>query len=204
MPTARFLCILSKMDSNAVVSQTRDWITRVVIGLDLCPFAAEPLRAGRIRFVVHDGADAESLAEVLAIELQHLDRAPPDEIETTILVHPNALRRFEAFNDFLAVADRLLAQLGLEGTLQIASFHPDYRFAGCTASDPANATNRSPFPMLHLLREASVERAVGLHPDPGGIPERNAARLRGGARLEASGLTPPDRPRASARGRSSE
>lgn len=165
-------------DSARQKQETRDWIERVVIGLDLCPFAAEPLRAGRVRIVVSGAVDPETLADELSAELMRLEREPANVLETTLLVHPLVLQDFEAFNRFLEVGDLLLEKLGLVGSLQIASFHPDYRFEGAPPDDPANATNRSPYPMLHLLREASIERATRAHPDPEGIPRRNAERLR--------------------------
>lgn len=184
------------------VRETREWVERIVVGLELCAFAAEPLRAGRVRIAVSEAADPQALAADLVDELLRLDRTPADQLETTLLVHPRALRDFAAYNDFLDVCDWLLERLDLVGTLQIASFHPDYRYAGAADDDVANATNRSPHPMLHLLREASVERAVRSHPAPEAIPRRNARRLRalgweGFLRLR-------DPRRASARARSSE
>ncbi len=166
------------VDEDEIRGRTRVWIERVVVGLDLCPFAAEPFRAGRVRLVVCEADGPERLARALADELTHLDRVAPDEVETTLLVHPLALLDFDAYNDFLDVGDLLLEKLGLVGSLQIASFHPDYRFAGVSPEDVANATNQSPYPMLHLLRESSVARAVAAHPDPGSIPKRNTERLR--------------------------
>jgi hypothetical protein len=163
---------------DEVLEETRDWIEQVVVGLGLCPFAESPLRADRVRIVVSDARDAEALARDLAREIAHLDREPAERVETTVLVHPHALAHFEDFNRFLDVGDLLLERLGCVGEIQIASFHPDYCFAGASSEDVANATNRSPYPMLHLLREASVARAVAAHPDPGGIPARNAERLR--------------------------
>jgi hypothetical protein len=165
-------------DAARVVAETREWIEKVVIGLELCPFAAQPLREGRIRIQVSDARSAEALAADLASELRRLDREPATALETTLLVHPRVLRDFEDYNRFLDVADMLLEELGLAGEIQIASFHPEYRFAGVPPDDPANATNRSPHPMLHLLREESVAAAVRSHPDPLGIPRRNAEKLR--------------------------
>ena len=159
-------------------ARTRLWIERLVLGLDLCPFAAEPFRAGRVRMVVSDARTPASLADALAEELTLLDRTATEVIETTLLVHPLALLDFEAYNDFLDVGDLLLEKLDLVGRIQIASFHPDYRFADAPADDVANATNQSPYPMLHLLRESSVARAVARHPDTSAIPARNAERLR--------------------------
>lgn len=181
--------------------ETREWIERVVIGLELCPFAAEPWREGRVRIAVSAAADPSALAEDLVDELRRLDRTPAEELETTLLAHPGVLGDFADYNDFLDVCDWLLERLDWVGTFQIASFHPDYRFAGAADDDVANATNRSPHPMLHLLREASVERALRSYPAPAEIPRRNAERLR---KLGWSGLLRlRDRRRASAPARSS-
>lgn len=161
-----------------MLRETRRWVERFVVGLELCPFAREPLVADRVRFVASESSTVEDLADDLHRELARLDREPAARLETTLLVHPHVLLDFEDFNRFLDVGDLLLEKLDLVGSIQIASFHPDYRFAGAAPDDPANATNRSPYPMLHLLREESVERAVRSHPDPAGIPDRNARKLR--------------------------
>ena len=192
------------MDEEHVRAETFAWIDRVVIGLDLCPFAAEPVRAGRVRCVVSAAREPEAVADALEQELRHLGRTAADELETTLLVTPDAFADFPAFNQFLAVSHWLLERLGVVGEIQIASFHPRYCFEGAPADDAANATNRSPHPMLHLLREESVARAVAAHPDPTGIPGRNAARLRALAKQPGDAATPRDRPPASARARSSE
>ena len=170
---------------EVVLAETREWIERVVVGLDLCPFAAEPLREERVRFRMSDARTPERLASDLAEELARLDREPVSAIETTLLVHPLVLLDFEGFNQFLDVGDLLLEELGWVGEIQIVGFHPDYRFAGAVADDPANATNRSPHPMLHLLREESVAAAAQAHADPEGIPRRNAEKLRLRARPRA-------------------
>ena len=170
---------------EVVLAETREWIERVVVGLDLCPFAAEPLREERVRLRVSDARTPEHLASDLADELARLDREPPSVIETTLLIHPRVLLDFQDFNQFLDVGDLLLGRLGLVGEIQIVSFHPDYRFTGAAVDDPANATNRSPHPMLHLLREDSVAAATRTHPDAEGIPRRNAEKLRLRARQRA-------------------
>lgn len=170
---------------EAVLRETRDWIEQVVVGLDLCPFAGLPLREERVRLQVSEARTPEQLASDLAAELARLDREPRSAIETTLLVHPHVLRDFEAFNQFLDVADLLLDKLTFAGEIQIVGFHPDYCFAGALTDDPANATNRSPYPMLHLLREESVAAASQLHADPEGISWRNAVKLRLRARQRA-------------------
>jgi uncharacterized protein len=165
----------NSLETLLIEKATRQWLEEVVIGLNLCPFARKELMNNRVRFVVSSADSEEALLEDLQAELLHLDDHP--ETETTLLVHPGVLEDFEAYNEFLAVGDGLLEVLELDGIYQIASFHPDYRFAGTGVDDAENFTNRSPFPMLHLLREASVERAVDSHPDPDAIPARNIALM---------------------------
>lgn len=158
--------------------ETLAWVERVVVGLDLCPFARAPLEAGRVRVVVTDCADARELLTVVDDELGYLMAADPGEVETTLIVHPECLTDFADYNDFLDPAEQLLELRGVEGDVQIASFHPDYCFADAELDDQANYSNRSPYPMLHLLREASVAKAVDAHPDIAAIPEANIAQLR--------------------------
>jgi uncharacterized protein len=166
------------LDHQSVVEATRHWLEKVVIGLNLCPFAGLPWRQGRVRFRVSEATGQQQLAEDLADELLALQDSDPAECETTLLIHPLVLEDFLDYNDFLELADRLLEDLGLDGTLQIASFHPHYQFAGSQPDDPANCTNRSPYPMLHLLREASIEAATANMPNPEAIFERNIKTLR--------------------------
>jgi uncharacterized protein len=154
------------------------WLERAVIGLNLCPFAKAAARGGGIRWVLSDSTDEEALLADLVAELHFLAATPAERVETTLIVHPRALNDFEAYNQFLDVADAALAALGLEGRIQIASFHPGYRFAGAAADDITNCTNRAPYPALHLLRETSVERAVAAFPDAASIVEHNLRTLR--------------------------
>ncbi|HVF34701.1 MAG TPA: DUF1415 domain-containing protein [Candidatus Saccharimonadia bacterium] len=161
-----------------VLETTRRWLERAVIGLDLCPFAKAVHARGAIRFVVSDARDAQALQAELERELVSLASTPPAEVETTLLIHPHALTDFLDYNDFLDVADATLAALGLEGEIQVASFHPAYQYANTSADDASNYTNRSPYPTLHLLREASVESAVAAHPDVAAIFERNIETMR--------------------------
>lgn len=165
--------------TEAVISRTVAWLENAVIGLNLCPFAKGVHVRGQIRYVVSAATGAKELLRDLKQELRALEAAPPGEIDTTLLIHPRALRDFFAYNDFLSVADAALVELELEGALQIASFHPDYCFADAPTDDPANYSNRSPYPMLHLLREDSVARAVDSFPDTSKIYERNLETLRG-------------------------
>jgi hypothetical protein len=141
-----------------VVAATRDWLEKAVIGLGLCPFAAHARE--RIRYRVSAQESTTGLLEDLAEELRYLQDADPALCETTLLVHPRVLTDFDDYNQFLDDADAAVVALGLDGELQIASFHPDYRFEGSEPDDVRNCTNRSPYPLLHLLREASVTRAV--------------------------------------------
>lgn len=159
------------------IAATRTWLIRAVLGLNLCPFAAAPYRAGLVHIVGSGAQTAEDLLEALGAQMLALARLPSEERETTLLVHPLVMRDFVEFNDFLDIADGLLAELDLEGTLQVASFHPDYQFADASFEDVANSTNRSPYPTLHLLREASVTRAVD-STDTTALYERNIRTLR--------------------------
>jgi hypothetical protein len=166
------------MDRQAVIDTTRRWISSVVIGLNLCPFARRVFDAGTLRYVVSDAEDQATLLGALAGELGALASSPMPSVETTLLIHPRALRDFLDYNDFLGLAERLIEDLGLLGILQVASFHPGYRFARTQPGAVENYTNRSPYPMLHLLREESVAAVAG---DPAGlleIPRRNVETLR--------------------------
>lgn len=165
-------------EDDAIVAATRRWIERAVIGLELCPFARAPFVQDRVRIRVSHARDAETLAADLQVEAELLASGDAARIETTLLVHPHVFADFLDYNDFLDVADALLVDLELEGVLQVASFHPDYRFADAEADAVENCSNRSPFPTLHLLREASIERAVELMPDTDAIYLRNIQTLR--------------------------
>lgn len=161
-----------------IVAATRLWLEKAVIGLNLCPFAKAVHVKDQIRYVVSNAKAPQALLEDLRQELQRLQSADPAQTETTLLIHPGVLEDFLDYNDFLDVADDAVAELGLVGVIQIASFHPHYRFEGTDAGDIGNYSNRSPYPMLHLLREASVERAVTAFPDVATIPEHNIATLK--------------------------
>ncbi|HET6598648.1 MAG TPA: DUF1415 domain-containing protein [Burkholderiaceae bacterium] len=164
--------------AQAVLSETRAWVERVVIGLNLCPFAKAPWARGQIRFVVSDATEPLPLLATLEAEMRRLIEADPAQVETTLLIHPQVLTDFSDYNDFLDLADAALEKLALDGVLQIASFHPDYQFAGTAPDDVSNATNRSPYPTLHLLREASVDRAVAAFPEAATIFEANVRTLK--------------------------
>lgn len=156
---------------------TRRWIERAVIGLNLCPFAKAVYAKEQVRFVLSDATTPEALLEQLAEELVLLRDTDPEQIDTTLIVHPDVLTDFLDYNDFLDNADAAIEALDLQGILQVASFHPDYQFAGAAPDDISHYTNRSPYPTLHLLREDSVERAVAAFPDPDVIVERNVQTL---------------------------
>lgn len=169
---------MTESDLQAARAATLDWVHRIVIGLDLCPFARAPLAGGRLRVTVTTADEASVILTELWSEVELLLSSDPSSIETTLFVVPQGLASFDAFLDTVDVANALLQHQQLEGVVQLAHFHPDYCFAGEPADDPANATNRSPYPTFHVLREASVSRAVAAHPSPEDIPERNVARLR--------------------------
>jgi hypothetical protein len=164
--------------AEQVIAETRAWLEKAVIGLQLCPFAASPYQNDRVHYCVSTQQSPGGLLEELAHELQLLRDTDPLQCETTLLIHPQALTDFHEYNDFLDECDAAIDALGLEGELQVASFHPLYRFAGTGAQDIENYTNRSPYPMLHLLREASIARAVTSFPGIEDIGSRNIETLR--------------------------
>ncbi|MDF3195079.1 DUF1415 domain-containing protein [Pseudomonas sp. 1928-m] len=159
------------------IAETRAWVDRAVIGLNLCPFAKAVQVKGQVRYVVCASAEPEELLSALVDELHALAKCEPSETDTTLLIHPAALTDFLDFNDFLAVVDDALDELGYAGILQVASFHPQFQFADTDVNDVSNATNRSPYPTLHILREASIDRAVAAFPDPEAIFEANIQTL---------------------------
>jgi len=167
----------SAPDGPDVIAETRTWLEQIVIGLNLCPFAKAVYVKNQVRFVLSDATTPEALVEELAEELVLLRDTPAEEIDTTLIVHPEVLTDFLDYNDFLDNADAAIEALDLQGILQVASFHPQYQFAGVAPDDVSNYTNRSPYPTLHLLREDSVERAVAAFPDPDVIVERNIETL---------------------------
>ncbi len=168
----------SPVPPATVLADTQRWLERAVIGLNLCPFAKVQHVHGRIRYRVSEATTTDALQQHLAQEIDLLLAADPAVTETTLLIHPQVLADFLDYNDFLDLADAVLAQADPEAQLQIASFHPQYQFGGSAADDIANYTNRSPYPMLHLLREDSVEKAVATFPDAAHIYERNIATLK--------------------------
>lgn len=173
------------MQQDHVIRATRQWVQTLVVDLNLCPFAQLPLRNAQVRFVVSAATTPDQLLAAVKAELLKL--ADDASIETTLLIHPEVLTDFYAYNNFLTCTDALLARHDWDGVFQIASFHPHYQFADSDPDDVENYTNRSPYPMLHLLREESVEQAIARHGAPEDIPKSNIARLRalGVARVRA-------------------
>ncbi len=173
-----------------VLNDTRRWLERAVIGLNLCPFAKAVHVKGQIHYAVSEAIDSRDLLADLRRELDGLVDSDPSLRDTTLLIAPHTLNDFLDFNDFLVQADRVLLKLGLEGVIQIASFHPDFQFAGTEPQDIGNFTNRSPYPMLHLLREASIDRAVAAYPQAEQIFQKNIETLQklGGVGWAALGV----------------
>ena len=165
------------MTEAQVLQDTQAWVEKAVIGLNLCPFAKAVQVQGKVRYVVSAATTVEDLLYELAAELNHLHDTPADQTDTTLLIHPRVLTDFLDYNDFLEAADALVADIGLEGELQVASFHPQYQFEGTEPDDITNFTNRSPYPTLHLLREDSIDRAVAAFPSPESIFDTNMETL---------------------------
>lgn len=168
----------SEHHDHAIIAATQAWIEKAVIGLNLCPFAKAVYVKQQIRYVVSTAKEVEALVTELESELQALQAADSAQIDTTLIIIPDMLSDFLAYNDFLSVADNLLKDLELDGEIQIASFHPDYQFADAAADDIENYTNRSPYPILHLLREVSIARAVDAFPEAEMIFQKNIETLR--------------------------
>ncbi|MBR8060190.1 DUF1415 domain-containing protein [Burkholderia dolosa] len=161
-----------------ILAATRHWLERAVIGLNLCPFAKSVYVKDQVRYAISEATTLEDALADLESELRALEAADPQQIDTTLVIYPHAFADFVDFNDVLSFADRLVQQLRLDGVLQIASFHPQYRFEGSEPDDIENYTNRAPYPILHLLREDSIARAVDAFPDASAIYEKNQETLR--------------------------
>lgn len=167
------------------ITETKNWITDVVVGCNFCPFAARELKLDSIHYRVEASAKPAIILQAFLEECLRLDTNP--HIETTLVILTGAYQKFESYLDVVELAEKLLKAQKYEGVYQVASFHPDYRFAGAAPDDPANFTNRSIYPMLHLLREESIERVLVNFKDPDSIPERNIAfaKQKGYAAMEA-------------------
>ena len=175
----RATAIGARMPDNheTVIASTREWVEKAVIGLNLCPFAKSVYVKNQVRIQISEATNPQQLAEELAAELKLLADTDPQEIDTTLLVHPGTLTRFLDFNEFLDISDAIVEDLNLDGMIQVASFHPKFQFDGTGVNDIDNYTNRSPYPTLHLIREASIDRAVEAFPEAEAIYERNIETL---------------------------
>jgi uncharacterized protein len=162
-------------EHQKIIAETRYWVETIVTGLNLCPFARRELLNNRVLFTPSDAVTQEQL--LIDLQMSLLALADNPAIETTLLIHPHVLQSFDDYNQFLDIADALLCDMDMEGVYQIASFHPDYQFAETEAEDARNYSNKSPYPMLHLLSEESLESAIATSPDVHLIPEHNQALL---------------------------
>jgi hypothetical protein len=172
-----FLLDAGTMDDEDIIALTRSWVEQAVIGLNLCPFANAVARKEQIEYRISHAREPEDLLQDLSLALQTLIDTPAERLDTLLLIHPWVLSDFLDFNDFVGLAEDMLEQIGLSGIVQIASFHPQYQFAGVAPDDVTNATNQSPFPTLHLLREDSLDRAIAAMPDTDQIVDQNLALM---------------------------
>ncbi|WP_045424197.1 DUF1415 domain-containing protein [Vibrio jasicida] len=164
-------------DINAITEQVDQWLNDVVIGLNLCPFAAKPQRNKQIKIFVSEASQEEALLEDILLQLIELSNTEPEKLETTLVVVPNMLKDFWDYNFFIDWVEGLIKQQDWEGIFQVATFHPDYCFGGAEPEDDENLTNRSPYPVFHLIREESMEKVLKHYPDPESIPDTNIARV---------------------------
>lgn len=176
MPT-RSTQELPNTDINAITEQVDQWLNDVVIGLNLCPFAAKPQRNKQIKIFVSEASQEEALLEDILLQLIELSNTEPEKLETTLVVVPNMLQDFWDYNFFIDWVEGLIKQQDWEGIFQVATFHPDYCFGGAEPEDDENLTNRSPYPVFHLIREESMEKVLKHYPDPESIPDTNIARV---------------------------
>jgi hypothetical protein len=183
--------------SDSAETLTRRWLQDMVVGLNLCPFAAPVLRDNSLRIASSDAQSDEALLTAVLAELDQLQSSDESAISTTLLVFTHALQTFDDYLDIADAANDLLAEVGLDGIIQIATFHPDYCFAGEAADDPANYSNRSPYPMLHFIREAQMSRVLANYPNPEAIPDNNIRRLRELGREQLLALIAPSRAKPS-------
>ncbi|MGP8304827.1 DUF1415 domain-containing protein [Vibrio sp. YIC-376] len=164
-------------DINAISQQVDQWLNDVVIGLNLCPFAAKPQRNKQIKIFVSEASQEEALLEDILLQLIELSQSEPEKLETTLVVVPNMLDDFWDYNLFIDWVEGLIKQQDWEGIFQVATFHPDYCFGGAEPEDDENLTNRSPYPIFHLIREESMEKVLKHYPAPESIPDTNIARV---------------------------
>ncbi|WP_417762121.1 DUF1415 domain-containing protein [Shewanella sp.] len=178
------------LNIDAIETEVNDWLERVVIGLNLCPFAAKPQRNKQIQIHVSEATTEEALLSELFQCFTELDNNTADELETTLVVVPNMLQDFFDYNQFIDWVEALLRQEKWDGVYQVATFHPDYCFANTVEDDPANLTNRSPYPIYHLIREASMSKVLEHYPNPDAIPDINIARVSALTAVERQALFP--------------
>ncbi|NVK41243.1 MAG: DUF1415 domain-containing protein [Oceanospirillaceae bacterium] len=178
-------------DNNEILALMRRWVEVMVVGENLCPFAAPDVRHERVRYAISDAREPEALVPEFLEELALIQQTPESEIATTLLVVPHMLSDFDDYLDMLALCEELVEEVGLEGLFQLASFHPGYLFDGVAADDLGHWTNRAPFPVFHLIREGQMSRVLMHYPDPDAIPERNIAHLRALGRARLIELFPP-------------
>ncbi len=166
--------------NQTVIQKTKNWVEEIVIGLNLCPFASQPFHNDTIEYTVNTGDSIEQHLQQLADCFTRLDARINNsaDIETSLLIYPDAYQKFDDYLELLDYANQLLDDLHYTGSYQIASFHPEYRFAGSTENDASNFTNRSPYPMLHLIRESGLEKAIANYPNVEAIPENNIKKMR--------------------------
>lgn len=165
------------MPTETIIQEVDHWLNQVVIGLNLCPFAAKPQRNQQIKIYVSEARDEEALLRDIYDQLLELDTKEPQELETTLVIVPNLLHDFVDYNFYIDWVEALIRQQDWEGVFQVATFHPDYCFAGTDPEDDENLTNRSPYPIFHLIREESMEKVLKHYPNPEAIPETNIARV---------------------------
>ena len=180
----------AKVHDEKIVADVARWLNEVVIGLNLCPFSGKPTRENRVRFFVSHATDDELLLQDLQHEMELLDEKPASEIETTLVIVPNHLQDFFDYNQFLNWTNQLLKRNRWVGVYQLATFHPDYCFADAEPEDAENLTNRAPYPILHIIREASLEKALEYFADVEDIPEVNKTRVEGLTAEEKQKLFP--------------
>ncbi len=166
------------MDEQAAINITRRWLDKVVIALNLCPFASQVVMENSLRLCVSNASDDESIIHAILEELDTLQSSSEQEVATGLLIFSEGLRDFDHYLSVVELAQQLVQQVGLEGVFQVASFHPDYHFVGVATDDLGNYTNRSPLPMLHFIREQQLSRALATYPRPETIPENNIATLK--------------------------
>ncbi|MDF4898314.1 DUF1415 domain-containing protein [Vibrio parahaemolyticus] len=177
-------------DINAITQQVEQWLNDVVIGLNLCPFAAKPQRNKQIKIFVSEATQEEALLEDILLQLIELSTTEPEKLETTLVVVPNMLQDFWDYNFCIDWVEGLIKQQDWEGIFQVATFHPDYCFGGAAPEDDENLTNRSPYPIFHLIREESMEKVLKHYPDPESIPDTNIARVSALSEEERKNLFP--------------